>query len=44
MNKHVNLQIPVELYKKLQQESTSKLLSISAVIRLILLEYFNKER
>lgn len=44
MNKHINLQIPYELYEKLLDESRLKMLSMSAIIRLILLEYFNKEK
>lgn len=44
MNKHINLQIPSELYEKLQNESRSKMLSLSAMIRLILLEYFKREK
>ena len=42
MNKHINLQIPTELYEKLRYESSLKMLSLSAMIRLILLEYFKK--
>lgn len=44
MNKHINLQIPYGLYEKLLDESRLKMLSMSAIIRLILLEYFNKEK
>lgn len=40
MNRALNIQIPESLYKKLQNETQDKSVSMAAMVRLICLEYF----
>lgn len=42
-DKVLNFKIPEELHKKIKEEANKKSLSMAALVRLILIEYFKKK-